>query len=135
MKLNVENTAKLREMLQAVNGRAKTHTMNEWGVQYVAEKAEKTLDSHGLPKKHRAGAVVIYTPAGPGDSYARLGRYVMSNRIHLVRGSKNWFLVKADKMEIYSTSKENFALKVTCEQMDIMEKALFEDQGIVLKEA
>jgi hypothetical protein len=96
-----------------VNGRAASHTLARGDLLMLASRAEKTLTGSGVPKSLWRGVRVIYQPAGPGKSYARKGRHVMTNRAVLEYRAGGWALVQFDKIEGWADCGETFLLHVS----------------------
>lgn len=97
--IDPKNEAKIVAALAAVNGRASDHTYTTLGdIAAVARDAEAALLAI-LPKTLAPGAVYTAVSGGPvprAYKYRRNGTYV-----RLERGAAGWFLVNADRIEIY----------------------------------
>jgi len=104
MKLKISNNqtdlAKIDEVLRSVNGSATSHTYSSASeILEIAKEAEEKLDRLGLHKKDRAGAIATKTSGSKmpkAYKYRRLATYVK-----LARGSRDWYLTCALKVEIY----------------------------------
>lgn len=113
MRINISKTDALGDALESVNRRAAAHVLEWYNVTALAERVEKDLQGRGVPKKYLKGARVTYTPAGPGKSYARKGRFVVSTQVELERGASDWFLIGAEKVDVWATESERFTMRVT----------------------
>lgn len=125
MKVNLNNTEALAAALAAVNGRATAHTLASCQVSALADRIEKDLLGRGVPKKHLKGTRVTYTPAGPGKSYARKARSVVSTRVELERGASGWFLTEAERVEPWADSPERLVIHVTPGAREAIETRAF----------
>lgn len=125
MRININNTAKIDAALEAVNGRATSHTVTSASdVRRIAASAESRLAP--IAKARRRGASVAYRPSGPGKAYARKGHHVITTRITLERGASGWFLTGCERCEMWSDSPELFAIRVTPDQRDEIVSAALE---------
>lgn len=131
MKINVNDTDKIKDALAEVNGRASAHTLASWQVIKAATCAELALEDRGVPKAQRAGAVLDYYPEGPGKAYARKSRHFITTRITLTRGASDWFLTNCRRFDGYSDSPEHFVIQVTPAVADTIRACAM--QGIVVK--
>lgn len=76
IKITEANLSKLQAALDERNGKAKRHTLkNASKILDIAARAEKALESYGLPKNLRASAIASY--------FTRLG---------MERRTTGWFL-------------------------------------------
>jgi len=120
MKLKISNTpedqAKIEDALRSVNGQADHHTYSSAAeILAIAQEAEEKLDQLSLPKKSRAGAVATKTSGykmPKAYKYRRIATYVK-----LIRGSRDWYLTCALKVEIYpDTPDQRLSMTLTQEQ-------------------
>ena len=113
MRINIEHGDKITAALAAVNGRATAHVVAGWQVYRLAARAERDLESRGVPIKARRGVRVTYVPAGPGRAYARKGRSVVSTRVTIERGSRTWFLVATERYDLWADARETYTIHAT----------------------
>jgi len=102
MKIKITNTEALRAALDAVNGAATTHTAGLWAVADQVQKTEAHLETLGLTKKDRPGAVRVhisgervsnaYTKKNWSDRVATF--------IRLERGSSCWFVTAISRAAV-----------------------------------
>jgi ABC-type Na+ efflux pump permease subunit len=117
---NPTDQAKIEEVLRRVNGQATSHTYTSaLEIIAIAKEAEEKLDQLRLPKKDRAGAVAAKTSGSKVPKayrYRRIATYVK-----LVRGSRDWYLTCALKVEIYpDTPDQRLSISLTQEQDKIV---------------
>ena len=89
MKINVENTKEIKTMLETVQKRARTRTINITNIDSAIKNIEKQLETT-IPKNDWQGIVVLC------DCYPQMfdTAYVsLSTQFILERGVKNWFIV------------------------------------------
>jgi len=112
IKITPDNYRAINAALDAVNGTARSQVIRYASdVLAVVERAEAKLAS--LPKAERGTASVTYTPAGPMSAYKYKAK---STRISAVRGSKCWYLISVETVDLYPTQKERFAVTITAGQ-------------------
>ena len=114
-KILIDTAAEIEALLKKANGLAATHTITRADdVADIAARAERMLESTGITKKSRVGTRVTYTPAGPGKAYARQSRSrVVTTTISLVRRERGWRLVSACRAEIWPDRGESFAVAIS----------------------
>lgn len=111
---NVVGRDELDSALDAVNGKAAAHVARSGDVWTKCRIAEIRLDQAGVLQANRLGAVLNYTPAGPGKAHARKARRpVISTRIKAARDRAGWYLLDATRVEIWPDAEEWFLLQVT----------------------
>jgi hypothetical protein len=102
MRINVSTAPapKLQAPLDAVNGRATSHTITRpEEVRSIAKEAETALDKLGLPQAHRRGARAEHVSGkGLPNAYRHTG---IATRLLFERGSKAWFLVDVQRARAY----------------------------------
>lgn len=112
IKVCEENAVKIADALEAVNGRAERWTISSaYEVEEVARRAERWLDKAHLPKGRRRGAEVSFTPAGPAAQ--AYGNGVISTHIVLRRGTRDWFLVKVERVTLPPGRREKMFVGLT----------------------
>ena len=111
--LYLKKESDLKTLVESVNGRATSHTLTDIDLHVLARRAERQLADSGVPKSLWRGVRVVYQPAGPGKSYARKGRYVITNRAILEYRAGGWALATFDKVEGWADCSETFLLNVS----------------------
>ena len=91
---------KIQDALEAVNGKASTHTYTTADeIRDVAKIAEDQLAASGVPLAERAGCTITATSGGAvANSYKNRRN---ATRIILVRGSGAWYLTEVVGTQIY----------------------------------
>jgi len=119
MRINITNRGKIEAALEAVNGRARSFTVESARqVEDYAKHLERELERRGVKKSERKGALGNCTPAGPT---ARAYKYrAHSTTIYLERGASGWFLIGVERSSVAPTDKEAVNLYVTPAQRDII---------------
>jgi len=114
---NPTDQAKIEDALRSVNGTASCHTYSSASdILAIAQEAEARLDQLGLPKKDRTGAVATKTSGSKmpkAYKYRRIATYVK-----LVRGSRDWYLTCALKVEIYPDTPDRRLSIILTEEQD-----------------
>lgn len=112
----LDDASKIEELLKKANGRAAAHSITHAAeIESIARHVERMLDRTGISQKLRVGTRVSYLPEGPGRTYAKSGRYVITTHITLVRRTGGWRLVSAARVEIYADKKRRLDIVVTPE--------------------
>ena len=112
----LDDASKIEELLGKANGRAAAHAITDADeIESIARRVEQMLDDTGISQKARVGTRVSYIPGGPGKSYAKRGRHVITTHITLVRRTGGWRLVSAARAEIYADKKRTLDVVVTPE--------------------
>ena len=112
----LDDVSEIEELLKKANGKAAAHAITDAAdVVDIASLVERMLDDTGISQKARVGTRVSYIPGGPGKSYAKLGRHVITTHITLVRRTGGWRLVSAARAEIYADKKRTLDVVVTPE--------------------
>lgn len=133
--INVGDTLAVQVTLDSVNKRAKTFTIHSASeVSLLAQAAERLLEARGVTLANRVGTVLRSRPAGPtARSY---DNSAISTLVTLKRGSRDWFLMDAERVTIHPKTKELFDLEVSREAADdIMRKAMKDVRIRVREEA
>lgn len=119
--IKLSNAARIDAYLDEVNGRAKTHVISGYygliGLSGIAETIERDLVARGLPKNAQKGARYVFTPGGPGKTYARKGRYVVTTTVRLERMASGWALISAEKAEIWADANPFETIGLTADQI------------------
>lgn len=112
----LDDASTIEDLLKKANGKATTHAITDADeIESIARRVEQMLDDTGISQKARVGTRVSYIPGGPGKSYAKLGRHVITTHITLVRRTGGWRLVSAARAEIYADKKRTLDVVVTPE--------------------
>jgi hypothetical protein len=88
MKIRIEKCA---DALAKVNGDARAHTYTPHALMAVAERAEAQLESLGIPKFQRPGAMVHCISGGSVPNAYKYSRAL--TRAALTRTSGGWWLI------------------------------------------
>lgn len=100
--------AKAEASLEAVNGKARAHTVGLKKLLDLALECERRLDAAGIPKRDRVGADATYSPAAPS---ARSYKWsVASTRVTIRRGASGWEFVEAERVELRPRSSEDLSI-------------------------
>ena len=131
MKINVNNRDKLNAALAEVNGRAQTHTANATSVQVMADDAERALEKFGLQKGSRRGAVAYAVSGGSlPNAYGHKAYSVNVTRVKLERGSRDWFMVNAERDAVDPTASRNVAVRLSDNQVRLATERRMRDLHI-----
>tara|TARA_R110000796_G_scaffold167313_3_gene284205 strand:+ start:8395 stop:8817 length:423 start_codon:yes stop_codon:yes gene_type:complete len=124
---NRATNAKIRAVLDGVNGKAQSFSVTTWDqLRDFASEAEQQLSM--LPKKLHVGAVAICTPAGPT---ARSYKYAaQSTTVGLQRRASGWFLVSAEKTTVYPKNPHRCHVVITADQRDEIQRRSTADFGV-----
>ena len=115
IKITADNAAKINAALDAANGKATSHTIRSWVlVDSVADEAESRLSA--LPKADRKGATLTHTPAGPWASAYKYA--AQTTRIVIERRATGWFLISADRAEVYPRAPQRDVMTISTYQRD-----------------
>lgn len=103
IKITKENAEKITKALADVNGKASQHAYTDFQeIENLAKTGEARLESLGVKKKDRAGALILATSGGTvSNSYAKQGFSRVATRVRIERKSTDWFIVKIEKQTIY----------------------------------
>jgi hypothetical protein len=104
MKINIKNENKIDSALQAVNGKAVSHTYSAQDVRRLAIAAEAELKSRCIDAAQRKGS--IYEASGAGPAAASYKYQVITTMVKLERGARDWFLVDAKRDHARPKKKE-----------------------------
>jgi hypothetical protein len=100
IKIDSKNTAALEAALENANGRSTAHTF-KWAFEIIglAQQAEAQLQSLGLAKGSRSGAIAT---ANSGGKVPNAYKYTRITTIAILqRGSSAWFLVEIGTAESF----------------------------------
>ena len=115
IKINDKNTAALEAALKNANGRATAHTFKfASDLIECARKAEAQLQSLGLAKGSRSGAIAS---ANSGGRIANAYKYSrITSTVQMVRGSSAWFLIALSTSETYRRTAGDTYVSLTSSQ-------------------
>ena len=112
------NRAKAEASLEAVNGKARAHTVGLDALLDLALECERRLDAAGIPKRDRVGVAATYSPAAPS---ARSYKWsVASTRVTIRRGASGWEFVEAERVELRPKSPEDLSIWLSPAQAEIL---------------
>ena len=97
MKIRIEKCA---AALAKVNGDARAHTYTPHALMAVAERAEAQLESLGIPKFQRPGAMVHCISGGRVPHAYKYSRWL--TRATLSRTSGGWWLTAASRVSAWA---------------------------------
>ena len=105
IKVNPENRETIENALSEVNGKASAHAYTDFQeIENLVKMGETRLESLGVPKKARAGALILATSGGAvSNSYNKRGFSRVATFVRIERKSADWFLVKIEKKSIGQT--------------------------------
>lgn len=103
IKIDNKNAEKIAAVLASVNGRASEHCYTDlFDVQRLAKYADCEMEKFGIRKKDIIGAVFISVSGERvPNAYARRGFSRVATLVTIERFPTGWFLVGADRAEIY----------------------------------
>jgi hypothetical protein len=101
IKIDNKNREKLTKIIDAANGKAKTRLVSVDDLFYFADNCEKHLEKNSVPLSARSGCQYVWHEGVGCNSY---GYSATATRVQIVRGTKDWFLVEADRSQT-STSR------------------------------
>jgi hypothetical protein len=122
---------KAGKLLDYVNGKAHAHTVDVFNLRYACSDVEDRLKILGMRKRDMIGVAFTYVPEGPGHSYSRKARYVVTTRVTCERRPSGWRLVSAVKTTIDPTEHRSLQIKVTPEKKQEIAQKVFDAFGIV----
>ncbi len=103
IKITADNAEAVESTLLAVNGKARAHAYTEFSeIEALASRAEKRLESLGIAKTRRAGAVWHDTSAAAmPNAYNKKCRVRKATLVRLERRATGWFLTDARSVEVW----------------------------------
>lgn len=117
MKINIAHTGKIESALGRVQRGASARLQAVVDVRGLALGAELRLESLGIPKTIRAGALCSAYEAGLPGSYAH---GASTTRVELVRGSTDWFVINISRIGIWPNEASKRSLRLHSEQRDYL---------------
>lgn len=121
-------------VLDGVNGRAHARTVDAYNLRYVCDDVEERLKILGLRRAGMVGVRFTYVPSGPGHSYSRKARSVVTTRVVCERRPSGWRLVSAIKTTVCPTASRFLKIEVTPEKRQEIARRVFEAFSIHEKE-
>jgi hypothetical protein len=116
VKITEINRRAINVMLGEINGKSLAHTAHDKHIFELAELMEMKLEKFGIAKKDRSGARASGMSGGNVPTAYKYSRIV--NTYTIERGSSDWFLIAANKYEIYGNASKDW-LSLTVAQRDI----------------
>ena len=115
IKITMKNAQKINAALDAANGKATSHTIRSAAtICNIADDAEARLSA--LPKSERKGATLVHIPAGPSASAYKYA--AATTRIVIERRATGWFLISAERAEVYPRAAQRTAMTISPAQRD-----------------
>lgn len=116
IKIVEANRHAINILLGEINGKSLAHTASAQNIFDLAESMELRLDKFSIAKKDRAGAKASGMSGGNVPTAYKYSRIV--NWYEISRGSSEWFLIAANKVENYGNASKD-KLSLTVAQRDI----------------
>lgn len=118
--------------IDAVNGKATTHTADYYEAVSATEAAEAMLDAKGIPQSRRAGAEFEYMSAPPSAKKYRAAALCSSFRFR--RYAEGWRLMKAEKIARYPGQPVSRVLILSADEIEKMKTRVLKEalQGVAL---
>ena len=103
IQITEKNAAAIEAALAEVNGRAEAHAYTSFSeIEQLAKAAEARLSALGILKKNAQGARWTETSGSEvSNAYAKKSRSRTATTVRLERKSAGWYLVQANKTEIW----------------------------------
>lgn len=109
------------EYINAVNGKAKTHTANPWLAARAASYGETLLDEKGVAKSRRVGAEFVYaTPAPAAKKYRSAA---ICSVIRYRRYAEGWRIIDAEKVGRFPGAGTNTILYLPAAEIERIKAA------------
>lgn len=122
MKINTNNTAKIIEVIDAVEGRSYVNCLTYTQVQTLTLNADEYLEGLSLPRQCWVGAKFYYRPAGP---WAKSYSYAQgATSCTIERGSRDWFLVNVERTSVYPQASQRFECSLPHQTAEIAHRQL-----------
>lgn len=116
IKITEANRLKIHALLGEINGKSVSHTASQQNIFELAELMEVRLEKLNIAKKDRAGSKASGMSGGDVPNAYKYSRIV--NSYHIERGSADWFLVAAVKIDNWGNAAKPH-LSLTPAQRDI----------------
>ena len=94
--------------IEKIMGRARSFMPTYEDLVSAVERAEQQMQTAGVPRSKRNGALVIWKPRGPSKSYRYSSKSVSCS---LSRRGGKWYLSGLELVRIYPAEKEGFFLQ------------------------
>ena len=111
MKIKITNTAKIDEALRAVNGKARSFTVQAADIHALSIAAEAKMARGGLTQKARVGAVLTHRPAGPSANSYRYA--AISTKIELTKTTGGWWLTGVERASVWPKESAQSVVSVS----------------------
>ena len=99
MKIKITNIVKIEEALRAVNGKARSFTIQADDIHGIVIAAEAKMARGGLTKKAQVGAVLTHRPAGPSANSYKYA--AISTRVELTKTTGGWWLTDVKRASVW----------------------------------
>jgi hypothetical protein len=120
MKIRITDAQKINNVLNEEQKGCTARTQSFASINAVAVEAELILDKLFIPKSKRIGVIVCYCEYISSNAYAKKAYKAGTTSITLLRGKDSWFLIRAERDEIYATETgKNYAIFLKPEQKEI----------------
>ena len=116
IKIVEANRRAINILLGEINGKSLSHTAHNKHIFELAELMEMKLEKFSIAKKDRSGALASGMSGGDVPNAYKYSRIV--NSYHIERGSADWFLVAAVKIDNWGNAAKPH-LSLTPAQRDI----------------
>lgn len=116
IKIVEANRRAINILLGEINGKSLSHTAHDKHIFELAELMEMKLEKFSIAKKDRSGALASGMSGGDVPNAYKYSRIV--NSYHIERGSADWFLVAAVKIDNWGNAAKPH-LSLTPAQRDI----------------
>ena len=116
IKITEANRRAINILLGEINGKSLSHTAHDKHIFELAELMEMKLEKFSIAKKDRSGALASGMSGGDVPNAYKYSRIV--NSYHIERGSADWFLIAADKIDNWGNAAKPH-LSLTPAQRDI----------------
>ena len=90
MKINVTDIKKITDAINEAEGKAQARTLNPYRITSAVEKAERQLNTIGIPKKYWEGCTIYMKPEKVPNSYRSIAHGTFAE---VKRFAYGWFLV------------------------------------------
>ncbi len=96
----------IHQAITEVEGRATARCLTVLEVMEIAKKAEARLDKVGTTQAERVGAIAIWDPPQPPNSYRKSshGQAPMGTTVTLRRTATAWMLTSVERVQVQTAS-------------------------------
>ena len=111
MKIKITNIPKVEEALSAVNGKARSFTVQAADIHALSIAAEAKMARGGLTQKARVGAVLTHRPAGPSANSYKYA--AISTKIELTKTTGGWWLTGVERASVWPKESAQSVVSVS----------------------